>query len=71
MSEWKNLDKEKPEINEHVLIYKNISRDLSSYEEVIYTDAHDLPLMFHSLDFQYGYPEIKNWLKLFPPNENK
>ena len=71
MSEWKNLDKETPKIGQKVLVSKIFSRNGSSFEEVIYTNEHDLPLCFYSLDFMCAYPEIKYWLPLEVPGIKK
>lgn len=64
LTQWKKLDEEKTEIGQHVLIYLKYSRDSSSFKEVIYTDENNLSLMFHSVDFEYGFPEIKMWMHL-------
>ena len=67
VSIWKNLDEEKPEIGQHVLIYLKYPGEGGNFKEVVYTNEHDLPLMFHSVDFHYGWPDTTHWMQLPPP----
>lgn len=77
MSEWKHLDSEQPEIGENVLIYlryyvgEQCIVKRSVFLQAIYSDEYGLPLMFHTLDYNRGYPHIKDWMKLPEPPKIK
>lgn len=73
-----HLDVNPPEIGEKVWIpmkWERVgiyeTRRRYFYVEVIYTNEHELPLMFHSLDLSTGYPEIKDYVRIVERSEFK